>query len=200
MKMSSIPRAIGVGVAVSLVALTTVVAFGGGCGGPYKGKPDKLPKVKKVAHVDIDAGPSEEVIVWDDKCTAKFADDPMKAYKARDKTAGNTAFSEAEDSLANADKSDDPQTQIAMILKAIDAYKKALIADNYNADATFGLAVAYAKVRKKGCALKMLKRLGELEQNPKLNSQSKLKTLLDSVEDEPAFAPFKVEAMAEIGR
>jgi hypothetical protein len=200
MKTSSIPRAIGVGLAVGLVALTTVVAFGGGCGGPYKGKPDKLPKVKKVAHVDVDAAPTEEKIAWDDKCSAKFGDDPAKAYKERNKTKGNTAAAEGDDKLSNADKSDDPPTQITLILEAIKAYKDALLADNYNADATYGLAVAYAKVRKKGCALKMLKRLAELEQNPKLPGQSKLKTILDSVEDEPAFAPFQVEALAEIGR
>lgn len=198
--MSSIPRAIGVSLAVGIVAFTTVAAFGVGCGGPYKGKPDKLPKVKKIAHTDVDAAPVEEVIVWDDKCTAKFADDPMVAYKKRDTTAAKAAFAEGDDSVGAADKTEDPQAQITLILKGIDAYKKALLADNYNADATFGLAVAYAKVRKKECSLKMLKRLSELEVNPKLPGASKLKALLDAVEDEPAFQPFKVDAMGAIGR
>jgi len=200
MKTSSIPRAIGVSLALGLVAVTSVAAFGLGCGGPYKGKPDKLPKVKKVNHVDVDAGPTTETIVWDDKCSAKFAEDPMVAYKKRDKTKGNTDRGEGDDLMAAADKSEDPSFQIDSILKAINAYKDALLADNYNADATYGLAVAYAKVRKKGCALKMLKRLAELEANPKLPGASKLEALLKMVEDEPAFQPFVVEATGEIGR
>ncbi len=200
MKRSSIPRAVGMGLAIGLISVVTFGAFAGGCGGPYKGKPDKLPKVKKTSHVDVDAGPVEEVIVWDDKCSAKFGDDPNKAYKERNKTEGSAAVAEGDDKLSQADTSDNPETQISMILAAIDAYKKALLKDNYNADATFQLAVAYAKVRKKGCALKMLKRLAELETNAKLPGTNKIKALLDSVEDEPAFQPFKVEAMGEIGR
>ena len=51
-------------------------------------------------------------------------------------------------------------------------------------EATFQLAVAYAQVRYKGCALKMLKRLGDLNTNSRLaGGDTKLDTWLDQVEE-----------------
>ena len=172
----------------------------GGCGGPYKGKPDRLPKVKKSkAPEEPDTGPPEAEIIWDEECNAKFVDDANKAKKSPSKAQGHV--SSGDDALEGAGRSTDPQTQLSMILASIDAYKKALLEDHYNPAATFGLAVAYAQVRKKGCSIKMLKRLGELNNNPRLaGGQSNLDKWLNSVEDEAAFKPFKVEAMGAVGR
>ena len=68
-------------------------------------------------------------------------------------------------------------------------------------DQTSPLAVAYARVQYKGCALKLLKRLGELNTNPKLaGGQTNLEAWLSQVEDEAAFKLFKNDAMQAIGR
>src|SRR5690606_31073640 len=113
--------------------------------------PDRLPKVKKSKAPEVvDAGPAEAEIVWDDECSAKFVDDANKAKKSASRAQGHV--STGDDALEGAGRSSDPQTQISMILAGIEAYKKALLEDHYNPAATFGLAVAYAQVRKRGCS------------------------------------------------
>lgn len=188
-------KGIGVLVAISLVSL-----MAGGCGGPYKGKNERLPRVKKSTPPEetepTDAAPE---IVWDEECRAAFTDDPFKAKKSSSKAGG--FVSSGNDSMAQSRASADPAVQIDSIVRAIEQYKKALLEDHYNPEATYQLAVAYAKVRKKGCALKMLKRLGELSTNPRLaGGQTRLDAFLNLVEDETAFKPFKNDAMSAIGR
>lgn len=172
----------------------------GGCGGPYKGKPERLPKVKKSVppeEVETDAAVAE--IKFDEECSAKFTDDPNKAKKSSSKAGGFIAS--GNDNMSRAGTSDDPAVQVDNFVKAIEQYKKALLEDHYNPEATFNLAVAYAQVRKKGCALKVLKRLGELSTNPRLaGGQTRLDAFLNLVEDETAFKPFKNDAMSAIGR
>jgi hypothetical protein len=185
--------------------VAAAVLVGGGCGGPYKGKPQKPPKVKanpkgeEAFLASLGGGQTQTEIKYDEECSAKFADDPAKAKKSSSKAQPfNT---QASDFLDRSNSSEDPQVQISSIIGAIEQYKKALLEDNYNAEATYGLAVAYAKVRKKGCALKLLKRLAELGANPKLaGGQARLESFLSQVEDETAFKPFKNDAMSAIGR
>jgi hypothetical protein len=171
-----------------------------GCGGPYKGPAEKLPRVKKSKAPEVvDSGPAQPVIVWNEECSAKFTEDAKKAKRSSGKAAplveqGNAA-------TESFTRAAEPQTKLAMIIQAIEQYKKALVEDHYNAEATYSLAVAYAHVRRKGCALKMLKRLADLETNPRLaGGPARLESFLKQVEDEPAFQPFKNDAMAAIGR
>ena len=170
------------------------------CGGPYKGKAQKLPKGPKQVPVPDDAvvvAPVE--IKWVDDCTFKPTEDPMKAKKSASKAK---PFNEqGGEFMEAANGSVDPNIAANNVLQAIDVYKKALLEDNYNPEATYGLAVAYARVQYKGCALKLLKRLGELGTNAKLaGGQTNLDAWLNQVEDEPAFKLFKNDAMQAIGR
>jgi hypothetical protein len=189
--------------------LTSIVVslglLAGACGGPYKGKPQKPPKVKanpkgeEAAMAGLGGGAAAPEIKYDEECNAKFADDASKAKRNSSKASGYN--SQAGDFMDRSVSSPDPAVQISSIVGAIEQYKKALLEDNYNPEATYGLAVAYAKVRKKGCAIKLLKRLAELGSNPKLaGGQSKLESFLNQVEDESAFRPFKNDAMSAIGR
>lgn len=191
-------KIIGVLVAGSLISLGLTST--GGCGGPYKGKPDKLPKVKKSPPPEELATDAPVVeIKYDEECSAKFTDDPTKAKKSSGKAAG--FIQSGNDNMSQAGTSNDPAVQVDNIVRAIEQYKKALLEDHYNPEATFYLAVAYAQVRKKGCALKLLKRLGELATNPKLaGGQTRLDAFMNLVEDETAFKPFKNDAMSAIGR
>jgi hypothetical protein len=189
---------------VSVVSILAVSGLGaaalGGCGGPYKGKPEKLPKVKQGKKPEVAVVEEAPVEVkFDTECNAKFTDDPNKA-KRSNSNARRFVVS-GNDQLTRAGSATEPAAQVTSIVAAIEQYKKALLEDHYNPEATYQLAVAYAQVRKKGCALKMLKRLSELESNPRLaGGPSRLKTFLDQVEDEGAFAPFKNDAMSAIGR
>jgi len=191
------------GITKIIGAIAAAALVFGGCGGPYRDKPQKLPRVKVNAKgeaaANAAAGPATTDIKYDDECSAKFADDPMKAKRSPGKAA--PFVSQGGDFMDRANTSPDPQVQGTSIVSAIEQYKKALLEDNYNAEATFSLAVAYAKVRKKGCALKLLKRLGELQSNPKLaGGTARLESFLAQVEDEAAFKPFKNDALQAIGR
>lgn len=181
-----------------------VAAGGAGCGGPHKGKPEKVPKVKRdkkgeEAALAADQGGAQPDIVWKDECEAKFTEDPNKAKRSA--SAARPKVDAGNDQLSSARGAADPATKVSLIIAGIEQYKKALLEDHYNPDATYQLAVAYATVRRRGCALRMLKRLAELQINPKLaGGEARLDGLLRAVEDEPAFQPFKKEAMEAIGR
>lgn len=181
-----------------ILAVLGAAALAFGCGGPYKGKPEKLPKVKKSKKPAEETAAVAEV-VYDEECSAKFTEDASKAKRSASKAS--SYVSAGEDAMSRAASSPDMAVKASSIVLAIEQYKKALLEDHYNAPATYGLAVAYATVRKKGCALKMLKRLAELGVNARLaGGQSRLDSFLNSVEDEAAFRPFKNDAMAAIGR
>lgn len=172
------------------------------CGGPYKGKPDKLPRGPKKRPVPEEVAKTDEAkpIPWDEDCKAKFAEDPFKAKKSP--TKAKPFVAEADGLMDEAPRQPNAVAQVDKIIAAIETYKKALLEDNYNAPATYGLAVAYAQVYKKGCAIKMLERLASLGENTSLVSGGKsvLEGLLDAVEGEPAFKGFKNDAMSAIGR
>jgi hypothetical protein len=188
------------GTTLTLILCAVAVALAA-CGGPYKGKPEKLPKVKTTEEPEDTTaeGPAMPEIKWDEECSAKFTDDPSKAKKSASKAA--TPLSNGNDNMSRAAAASDDKAKVSNIVAAIDDFKKALLEDHYNAEATYQLAVAYAQVRKKGCALKMLKRLGELNNNPKLaGGAGRVETWLSQIEDEPAFRPFKNAALEAVGR
>jgi hypothetical protein len=171
------------------------------CGGPYKGKPEKVNKVKVTEEPpEPEGGTTVAEIKWIDDCEGGgFTDDPNKAKKKVSEASG--FVSNGDDEIAASKIESDDNAKAGKIVSAIELYKKALLANHYDPEATYKLAVAYAQVRRKGCALKMLKRLGKLTDNPRLaGGGARLEGFLEQVESEPAFKPFKNEAMKEIGR
>jgi len=181
-----------------LVTAALGVAFLGACGGPYAGKAPKPPHGPKKTQPPPEVAAAAPDIKWDDKCKTNFADDPNKAKKSITKAKPHD--DEGEQWLGQADKAPDMPTKVDDIVKAIEEYKKALLENMYDPHATFNLAVAYTMLLKKGCALKMLERLGKLNDNPRLaGGQSVLDTIYDDVENEPAFEPFRNEANQAIG-
>ncbi len=188
-------------IAVAAV-ITGAFALGAGCGGPYKGKPDKLPKVKKTKEPQdaAAAGPAAPTIAWIDECDSKQAEDPAKAKNSRSKAA---PFLDAGDSAYDSGRGTDVENDKARFyLKAVDEYRKALVEDNYNAAATYALAKVYARLWRKGCAIKMLERLAKLQVNPRfvLGGQTTIEGLIDAVESEDAFAGFRNDAKKAVGR
>ena len=119
----------------TLLAMAALAVSVGGCGGPYKGKPDKLPKgPKKVPVPEGTETPTEEKIVWIEDCSAKFTEDPNKAKKSSSKAAPFN--NQGNDLLAAASTAKDPTLQVNNIIGAIEQFKKALVEDHYNAEAT----------------------------------------------------------------
>jgi hypothetical protein len=126
-------------------------------------------------------------IVWNEDCDSHFFEartkqKPDHAAAAAKISAGDAAIAQAKP-MANDDKKG------TLVLDAIAQYKQALNVDPYNADATYDLAVAYATVRKKKCALDLINRLVALKQDPAVEPDAT--RLLQAAYTETAFAPFK---------
>ena len=60
-----------------------------------------------------------------------------------------------------------------------------------------GLALAYDKVLRKGCALAMLKRLDALAANPKFGAEPQINRVLDN---ESWFKPYRTDALKALGK
>jgi len=164
----------------------------------YGSSPEKLrnPERKKKPPEPPEA--TVEVKYVED-CAANFRDDPKRVF--RDTTGSNALVGSGDDALGQADKAKEPQSQSELIRVSIDKYRNALTKDPYNADATLKLAVAYDRVFRKGCALKLLARLATLEANPKFNKEAK--RAADLAADNAGkewFKGYKKDAISAVGR
>jgi hypothetical protein len=181
------------------IALACLVVFGTAstaCQPLYGGKPEKLknPDRKKPPPT-----PPDEVLAikYVEDCQANFRDDPKNVR--RDTTMSNSLVQGGDDAVQQADKAKEPSAQAELIRVAIDKYINALKKDPYNADATLRLALAYDRVLRKGCALKLLARLPLLEANEKYKKQAK--AAADQVGDSKEwFRGYRKEAVAAVGR
>lgn len=162
----------------------------------YGGKPEKLsppPKKKR---------PAEETVVvaapkYIEDCSANFRDDPKRVF--RDTSTSNNLVQAGDDSIGQASRAKDPASQAELIRVSIDKYRNALLKDPYNADATLKLAVAYDRVLRKGCALKLLARIATLEAHPKF--QREAKRAADLVNDTKEwFRDYRKDAVSAVGR
>jgi hypothetical protein len=181
------------GLAVCLVLATAGLVA---CQPLYGGKPEKLRNPDKKKKPAEASDPVIEVKYVED-CSANFRDDPKRVF--RDTTASNTLTSAGDDALGQADKAKEPSSQAELIKVSIDKYRNALVKDPYNSDATLKLAVAYDRVYRKGCALKLLARIAALEGNPKFKAQAKLAA--DQVSDSKEwFKGYRKDAVAAVGR
>jgi len=165
---------------VGLIAIAALV----GCQPLYHGK-QKMQNPERTEPPKGTATAAE--VVWNEDCDSHFfekstSQKPDHALAATKISKGDTDISAAKPLPADGKKS-------ALVLDAIDQYKQALNADPYNADATYSLAVAYATVRKKKCALDLINRLVALKADPKIEPDAT--RLLQAAYSETAFAPFR---------
>jgi hypothetical protein len=169
----------------------------GACQPLYGGKPEKLTGLQKKKKPPEEATAVAEVKYVED-CTANFRDDP-KTVRFRDTSGANNLIGSGDDALVQADKATEPKSQAELIRVSIDKYRTALIKDPYSADATLKLAVAYDRVYRKGCALKLLARIASLESNPKFSREAK--RAADQVNDTKEwFRGYRKDAVQAVGR
>lgn len=165
--------------------MLVVCALAAGCQPLYGGKPADMSKPRQTSPT---AGtPQGEEIVWDDRCNSDFfgkptALEPNLAVVQQHVAAGDQA-------LTASKTEPKPGKKSTLVLLSIDEYKQALVEDPYDAEATYGLAVAYATVYKKQCALDLINRLVALRAYAR--SEPDAKRLLAAAYAEPAFKPFK---------
>ena len=181
---------------VRLVVLVGLAMGLAACQPLYGGKPEKLsnPKPKKKPDQPAEV---EAPVKYVEDCNANFRDDPKKL--SRDTPGSQDLVVKGDETLVQADKTPEPKQQGSLVATAIDKYINALRKDPFNADATLKLALAYDRVLRKGCALKLLARLPQLEANEKFRKQAKLAA--DQVTDNKEwFRGYHKEAVAAAGR
>ena len=167
-----------------------------GCQGLYDGRaaPLRTPKpTKRVEPPD----PTASVRYVDD-CPANFRAAPIGDAQ-RDQTGSQRLARQGADSVTAATTQKDPVAQASGISVGIDRFGAALTKDPYNADATLELALAYDRVYRKGCALKLLARIASLETHPKFRAAAK--QVADRVSDSTEwFKGYRREALVAVGR
>lgn len=168
-----------------------------GCAPLYGGKAERLRPVEKKRR-PVEAASTGPTIVYDEECKADFfstmkVPSPMPVQAESLVAAGNGAMDASR-------RAADPQTKVFSIIEAINKYKMALSKDQFNAEATMRLALAYDSVQKKGCALALLKRLSALQGYQPPNSDI-ARTKLDEISSSDSmFKGYRKDAMSAIGR
>jgi Flp pilus assembly protein TadD len=183
--------------AARLVAVLVMLAVAG-CGGLYSGKPEKLSKPSKKKEPDAVVAVVE--IKWANECAAKLNEEPGTSLKTHKKNEARVKqiAAQAQELLDAAASASDNQQKAGQTTEAIDKLRKALVDAPYSAEATYSLAVGYARSRRKGCALAMLKRLAQLEKYEDFAVVSK--RLIGDALDNAEFQPFRKDADEALGR
>lgn len=161
----------------------------------YGDKPDKLvtPSKKKPP---ADAPITAAEVKYVDDCTTNFRDEKVPV---RDTGTSIRLTGEGDSAVSQSNAAKEPSAAANLIKDAIDKYRNALMKDPFNADATLKLALAYDKVYRKGCALKLLARISQLEGNPKVGRGAK--AAADQVADNKEwFKGYRKDAISAVGR
>jgi hypothetical protein len=181
------------------VILITALVGGGfalaemGCAHPYSGKPERLRKPRKKKRKKKEKKEGEEEVKWDEKCRTNFFDKPTKRRRPRSARAQAKAANQI--LLSAEDK--EGRDRVMLVTDAVNKLKSSLKKDPYGPLATYKLAVAYALVAKKGCALELLKRLQVLTTHPDVEAEAR--RTVKRAANEPAFDGFRKDANAALG-
>ncbi|WP_428269588.1 hypothetical protein [Haliangium sp.] len=175
-----------------VIGLGFITVAGGACSGPYSGKAERVkrPKEKKRPESEQTA----ESLAVDDQCRSNFFAPPTTRRNAR---LGRSLSKQAETTLYAAEAKEGRE-RILTVQEAMGKLTNALEADPYGPAPTYKLAVAYALVGKKGCALALLDRLQMLTRMPEVESEAN-RVINQALRDQ-AFDPYRKEADAAMGR
>lgn len=184
-----------IAVALTAVFLATSAAA---CGGLYSGKAEKVYKPSKKKEPDVVVAPVE--IKWNNECAAKLNEEPGAALKTHKKNEARVKqiAAQAEELLDAAANATDNKQKAGQTAEAIDKLRKGLVDAPYSSQATYDLAIGYARSRRKGCALAMLKRLAALEKYDDFNADAK--RMINQALDNGEFQPFRKEADEAMNR
>jgi hypothetical protein len=135
-----------------------------------------------------------------DECSANYAAEPRFA-EGPDVLASEIETEKAAATSADALKANDARQSTQLLIESVKQYSFALQLDNYNPDATLGLAIAYDRLHRKGCALGLLTRLHDLESHLYFNvAGERARHLLERVvRDQTLFPDYRGEAITAAG-
>lgn len=183
---------------LAMIALVTVLGFGAAtlsCATPYSNKPERLKKPRKKKRPEpTQEEAAQAAPVLDEKCRTNFFANPTTVRKTR---LGQQLAKEADGLLAEADDQEG-QVRISTVKDALGKLTSALKADPYGAEPTYKMAVAYAMVGKKGCALALLDRLQQLSKHPDYTDEAE--RVINRALRDQSFDIFRKEADQALGR
>jgi hypothetical protein len=157
----------------------------------YGEKPDTLKAPKQITKKGPGTKKEPEFI---DKCTFNTGGD---AKKARTDTKLAEPLVKAGNAKIASAPNEPEQPRLKTYEKSIENYADALRKDNYNADATLGLARAYDALRHKGCAIMLVKRLTELTTNAKYEPDAR-RAIAEVKAHSDWFAGYRAEVDREL--
>lgn len=177
----------------ALVALSMI----GGCAGPYAGKPEKLrrPKTEKMPE-EAPVGPAE--IKWVAECKAQFQEEPAGALAKHKRNASRVAPIIAQGRSLLDSSGDTDEQRAGNVKEAINKLRKVFDDAPYSAEATYYLAVAYARARRKECSKALLKRLAALETYPDFASDAK--RMINQAQEDSTLKLFEKEMLEALGK
>jgi hypothetical protein len=176
--------------AALVIALVAALAALAACKTMYGDPPDPMPKI----HARPAPPVAVEPVHYIDDCATDFHRD---AHGLRAKPDAAATLATSADAAATSASAATGAAQADLLVRTIQHYADALRADPYNARATLGLAVAYDRVLRKGCALAMLRRLEDLAQNPAVAPDAGHK-IDDVVDNTQWFKGYRKDALAAV--
>jgi hypothetical protein len=168
-----------------------------GCAQPYSGKAEKIKRPRAKPRPAPAADAAAAAPAFDEKCRTNFFDEPGQKPKKRKPRDAKGLVAEANGLLLEAEDKDGA-ARLQGIKDAMTKLRNALDKDPYGPEATYQLAVAYAMVNKKGCAVELLKRLKELGKFAEVEAETD--RTIKRVLGDPAFDPFRKDANAAVGQ
>jgi hypothetical protein len=187
-------------VALSILLASSIGA--GACSGPYSGKPEKVkrPKTEKMPE---EAPVVATEIKWVTECKASFQEDPVAtgAVAKHKKNAGRVKplVEQGRALLEQAsDTSQSDEARAGSVKEAINKLRTVLNDAPYQPEGTYYLAVAYARARRKGCALALLKRLAALETHPDYSGDAR--RMINTALDDGTLKLFEKEMYEALGK
>lgn len=184
------------------LAIACCVGLGtaAGCSGLYSGKPEKVkrPKTEKMPE---EAPVTTAEIQWVTECKASFQEEPAGMI-AKHKKNESRVRPQIEQGVALLEQAADPsitdEQKAGNVKQAINVLRRVLDDAPYSPRATYNLAVAYARARRKECSKALLKRLAALEKYP--DFQAEAKRMIDTAQEDSTLKLFEKEMLESLGK
>lgn len=168
-----------------------------GCKPLYGGKSQELVTPRKKKHPPDPTDTAVVEVKYVEECITSFHDDPKTSPRPQPSVAQQN-MADGDASMQQAVKATEPKAAAEMVKAAVEKYRQALLKNPYDPNAHVKLAVAYDMMFRKGCALALLKRVGDMKRHPKF--QVLATRAADDVSGNPTwFRGYRKDALGALG-
>jgi Flp pilus assembly protein TadD len=182
-----------------IVAAVCLGMTGSACSGLYSARPEKVKRPKTEKMPDEPEGGTAE-IEWVKECKASFQEEPagMIARHKKNEARVKPQIEQGVALLEQAAASTDDNEKAGAVKQAINTLRRVLDDAPYSPRATYNLAVAYARARRKECAKSLLKRLAALEKYPDFSAEAR--RMIDTAQEDSTLKLFEKEMLESLGK